>query len=318
MKTKIIYTLVGDVNDVYLPQAMIAIYSARIHNQGATIILVVDYNTSCVINETLPKIKDYINEILVVNTPGNMSNKEKSRYIKTTLRQHIKGDYLFIDTDTIITESLESIDLVEANIAAVLDRHILVENHQYKNKICAELQLLGMNLEDLQGQYFNSGVMYVKDTDLAHEFYKKWYSNWEYSRKLGKCIDQPSMALANKQCNYPIFELEGFWNCQLADNFLNFLHDAKILHYFASNNSSPYRLYDKRIFIDILTNKSIPPYLKNQLQHPKDFFVTKHSLAYGKDVTFLNSNLHKIFLWHKNIFDFFEFLSRVLISKKIC
>ena len=56
---------------------------------------------------------------------------------------------MFIDTDTIITESLESIDSTAADIAAVLDRHISVKEHRTKSKIEQDISSVDLILPDL-------------------------------------------------------------------------------------------------------------------------------------------------------------------------
>ena len=71
--------------DVYLPQVMVASYTARKTNPTAQIVLVVDQETNVVINNCLPNIKKYVSEIIVVNVPDGMNKMHRSRYLKTTL-----------------------------------------------------------------------------------------------------------------------------------------------------------------------------------------------------------------------------------------
>ena len=317
MRTKIVYTVVGGEKDIYAPQALVAIYSARLFNPDANIMLVVDQDTALVIEKYLPKIKNYVSNLIVVNVPTEMSKMHRSRFLKTKLREVIDGDFLYIDTDTVISGSLKEIDFVEANVAAVLDRHSVVNEHVYLHKIKSDISTVGLTLEDLQNKYFNGGVMFVRDTPIAHDLYKKWHENWEKSRTYTRGIDQPPLALANKQCGYPIVELEGIWNCQLADNFLNYLADAKVLHYFASNSRSPYKLYNAAIFKEVMEKGDVPQWLKEKIKHPKSYFLSKHTLAYGDDVHFMMASLHQIYTYHKRIFKVFEAMSKILIKKHL-
>lgn len=64
MKTKIVYTVVSDRQDVYLPQAMVASYTARKTNPTAQIVLVVDQETNVVIDNCLPNIKNMYQKLL--------------------------------------------------------------------------------------------------------------------------------------------------------------------------------------------------------------------------------------------------------------
>lgn len=317
MRTKIVFTVVGGEKDIYVPQALVAIYSARLFNPDANIVLVVDQDTALVIEKYLPKINNYVSDLIVVNVPSELSKMHRSRFLKTKLREIIEGDFLYIDTDTVISESLKEIDLIEANVAAVIDRHSVVNEHEYLDKIKYDTGTIGLTLEDLKNKYFNGGVMFVKDTLVAHNLYKKWHDNWKDSITYTRGIDQPPLALANKQCGYPIVELDGIWNCQLADNFLNYLADAKVLHYFASNSRSPYKLYSNAIFREVMKEGDVPLWLKERLKRPKSFFKPKHTLAYDDDVRFMMTSLHQIYTYHKRIFKVFETMSKLLIKKHL-
>lgn len=317
MKTKIVYTVVGGDCDIYLPQTMVAAYTARKYNPAANIIVVTDYATSSVINAKLPAIKDYINDVVVVDVPTELNNMQRSRYLKTTLRQHIKGDFLYIDTDTVVTRELSEVDNLNVEIGAVLDRHTQIGEHTFYKKIENDISIVGLSISNLRNCYYNGGVIYVKDTPLTHKLYDLWHKYWNESRKQGKSIDQPALAKANIDCNYPIQELSGIWNCQLSDNFVNYLANAKILHYFASGNSSPFLLYDNDIFKSILEKEQIPDALILSLEKSKEFFVKNHLIVYGEDMWFYRTYLHTIFKYHKKAFRIFEYFARVLITKRL-
>lgn len=317
MNTKIVYSVVSGYEDVYLPQAMVAAYTARKYNPTADIVLVVDQDTGKVVNEKMPSIKKYVSEILVVHVPAEFGNIHKSRFLKTTLRQNIKGNFLFIDTDTVVTCDLSCIDRVNADIACSLDRHSLVSEHEFSKNIEFNIAPLSLKITDLKDKYFNSGVMFVKDTDKAHQLFEKWHQNWLASLKTTSGIDQPALAKANMQCGYPIVELDGIWNCQLSDNFINYYADAKILHYFASNKRSPYMLYDNGIFKEVLEKGDIPHWLMAVLDKPKNFFKPHHLLVYGDDIVFMRTHAHTMFVYHSKVFKFFEYISKVIVEKKL-
>lgn len=315
MKTKIVYTVVSGKGDIYLPQAMVAAYSARKYNPNAEIILVVDTDTSLVIDQDLPGIKKYLNDVIVVDVPEGMSKMHKSRYLKTTLRNVVKGDFLYIDTDTVVTADLSAIDDCKADVACALDRHALVHEHTLANGIAKDIKPFGLTLNDLKDRYFNAGVTFVKDTEKANNLFNKWYECWEKYRHSTRGIDQPPMALANKECGYVIEELDGKWNCQLSDDFINYLADAKILHYFASNGKSPYRLFNDSVFKEVMENGDVPEWLKKVLDHPKSFFTPKHLLVYGDDVRFCRTYLHVMFVYHKRVFGIFERLAKLMATR---
>lgn len=317
MNTKIVYTVVSGENDIYLPQAMVATYTARKHNPSANIILMVDQFTEVFVDSQLSAIKNYVNDVIVVKVPEELNMTQRSRYLKTTLRSNIKGDYLYIDTDTVVTCNLSDIDKMSSCVAAVLDRHSKIDEHTYKKKIENDTSIAGLQLNDLHGYYFNSGVMLVKDCPTTHKLYDLWYKYWDEARKNGQNIDQPPLAKANRDCGFPIEELSGVWNCQLSDNFINYLTDAKILHYYSSMDQSPFRLFDKTIFNKVLCTGSIPSEIISELERPKEFFIRKHLIVYGKDIFFYHTCLHAIFTYHERVFNVFELFAKILVTKKL-
>lgn len=317
MKTKLVYAVVSGENAPYLSQAFVAVYTARRYNPNAEILLVVDQDTNDVLEAKLSKIKDYINQVIVVKTPSDMSKMHRSRFLKTTLRKSIKGDFLYIDTDTVVCEDLSSIDEFDAEVAATLDRHSLVSEHPLIFSIEKNISSVDLTINDLHDKYFNGGVMYVKDTPVTHRLFEAWHRNWDMSRKKTTGIDQPPLALANKQCGYPIKELGGIWNCQLCDNFMNYLFDAKILHYFASDNKSPYKLNNDSIWKKVNEENSIPQWLIEDLEHPKKMFVERSLLIYGSDLSYQRSYVHTMFVFHRKIYNFFEYISKVIVEKKL-
>ncbi len=317
MKTKLVYTVVSGKNDIYLPQALVAGFTARKYNPNASILLVVDGNTMQVIDDHLASIREYFTDIITVNVPLDFTQVEKSRYLKTTLRESVEGDFLYIDTDTVVTCDLSEIDTIPCDIAAALDLHSNVEQHYLKNQIAANVSMADLKMEDLRNKYFNGGVIFARDTPITHELFKKWHDGWKKTCKKGKPIDQPALARANMECGYPITELRGEWNCQIAGNFLNYLADAKILHYFASNNRSPYKLNDNEIFLRIWKDGNISETLKQQLGSPKKLFVDKHLIDFGRDLIFNISFVHIIFKYHYWFFCVFEYISRCIVTKRI-
>lgn len=86
MKTKIIYVLVSNENDCYLEQALVSIYSLRLYNPDANLLLLVDEETSRTLENGIRKlILNYVSKLVIVDVPFHYSKQQKSRYIKTSL-----------------------------------------------------------------------------------------------------------------------------------------------------------------------------------------------------------------------------------------
>lgn len=115
------------------------------------------------------RLKNIVDEIIVIDLPKDSTNKEKSRILKTNMRNYVNGDFLFIDSGTIILSDLSEIDNVTDNISVVYERNRIV-SEDFGRAIYEEaLMRFDCKLYD-SDEYFNSGVMLVKDKLETRQF----------------------------------------------------------------------------------------------------------------------------------------------------
>lgn len=259
MKTKIVYVLTSNEKDLLLEQLLLSLYSLRHYNPSSEVYLVVDQDTFSTIKGPRNAVREYLTDVIAIKTPEEYNNMLRSRWLKTSLREHIKGDYLFIDSDTIITDSLEECDNWNFDIASVIDRHIPVDKaHQYYDLIIDNAKKTGWQFEKNDAFYFNSGVMFVKDNQTTHSFFKKWHEYWIQGIEKKVYQDQPTLGRTNKEFGYLMHELNGMWNCQVLANGIKFLNNSKIVHYFNAERQSQ----RKSIFY-LPSNKELYQEIKN-------------------------------------------------------
>lgn len=317
MNTKIVYIVTGNEKNSYVEQAFLSIYSLRLYNPDAYVCLVTDSDTKKYIEDNRRSVLQYITEIIAFELPKDIGNLRKSRYLKTNLRNLIKGDFLFIDSDTIILKSLDDIDKLEYNIAAVADSHLNISCYPLKRSLYKWAQIANFKVDENK-PYINSGVMYVKDTEFCHEFYEEWHKQWLLTSEQRLYSDQASLAKTNELFDYPIQLLGGEWNCQIVENGLKYLDKAYIIHYFASGNDtkkqSPYKLYDQSIY-QTLKDGEVTPEVDYMVKNAKSAFVDQCKIVTGDDVLFLNSIIHSLYQRNKMLYQFFE--KQANIIKKI-
>lgn len=107
-------------------------------------LLLVDEETSRTLENGIRKlILNYVSKLVIVDVPFHYSKQQKSRYIKTSLRSQVIGDFLFIDCDTIINEELKDIDNLSCEIAAVPDCHLSIKYSWMKTNIKKWSSVLG-------------------------------------------------------------------------------------------------------------------------------------------------------------------------------
>ncbi len=289
MKTKIVYTLVSSPADFYLEQALLSVYSVRMYNPHANVILVADHATCQSIVGKRARIKKYITSIVEVEVPSEYNNVQKSRYLKTNLRNFVQGDYLFIDCDTIICDSLSDIDNKDADIAMVADLNgnLLLEDadtlQKYKDA----------GFGDATGlPYFNSGVIFARDTEIVHQFYADWYDNWCKSVSNGVKYDQPALCVTNANHGLVIKELSGTWNCQFKMKGYSYLKNAKIMHYYSNNgeNDSFFTLPMDMLYQQVMDD-GITPLIDKLIRHAKTDFYAVMTVNKEQSMSFFNSHL---------------------------
>lgn len=277
MKTRIVYILISSESDIYLEQLWYSLYSLRLHNKDANVVLLTDEATEKTLVGFRSGIKEYLTAIHVVDVPESYTPKERSRFIKTTFRKYIDGPLLFLDTDTIIAEDLSMVDSIDADVACVLDYHAqldkLIDGESIRKRM---MDLFGINVQH-ENRYFNSGVMLVKDTPIVHRLFDEWHRHWEIAAfDKGQCYDQPALMASDIACGHVIKELPGVWNCQVLAS-IEFLHRAKVIHFF--NNTwegksewSPF--FNDETYLHLKTSGKITHQMRECLSDPKSAFFS--------------------------------------------
>ena len=321
MKTKVVYVLTSSEDDLYLYQTMLSVFSLKRREPSVVVEIVVDKSTS---NFITRKGNDYLNNvdnIIVVDVPKQYDKVQSSRYLKTCLREIIKGDFLFLDSDTIIADGISEVDYFNDDICMVLDVHTNLDfSEKRANKVLKVLQMSGLK-EASNIPYYNSGVIYVKDTVLAHNFYKQWHDIWKES--LMQCHihqDQPSLAVANTKMFYPVKELNGIWNCQIMNSGLPFLHKAKIIHYFATVNQlkvsreadKAYFFNDKKIYDEIKHKGIIPNNLFEFIDNARGAFITPCRIVAGNNLALYQNSLYITAMQHPHTYKYLNNIARII------
>lgn len=318
MKTKVVYVVTSNENDLYLYQTFLSIYSLRLKNPETIVELVVDSKTDAFIKGNRAAILDLVNNKLVIDVPDTYNKVQTSRFMKTNLRNYVKGDYLFVDSDTIITDSINDIDNFEGDIGAVLDTHQSLDSYHDKECIKERIRKAGWSGPFDLG-YFNSGIMFVRDNHLTREFYKVWHEKWKTTLNHAKLhYDQPPLYATNAELHSVIKELPGEWNCQVMNNGITFLYKAKIIHYLANHAISrrhadkAYLFHDNMIFESIKQTGTITPQIASMVENAKGAFVTPCVIVVGNELELLRNGLYQLSMSLPKVYAFFDLLARII------
>lgn len=305
MKTKFIYVLVSTREDCYLEQNLISAYSLRLHNPEANITVAIDRDTYNGLTGKRAEIKKYVTEFVIIDCPDGYNGMKKSRFIKTNLRKFVKGDFLYIDSDTVIAERLDEIDDCGLELGAVYDsnRPQLISNGSsiadyYINKSIEKLGWPSV----IGWPNYNGGVMYAKDCETARKFYERWFELWTDCTKQNVNIDMPALCRANIEMGGVIKELPGIWNCQIQRQGLPLLSQAKIIHCFTGGNVCMYSLCTQKVLDKIKRIGYLDIDIIEMIKNAKNAFETSTTIVTSQEAVLISYPIVQLFFENYKLF----------------
>lgn len=229
-KVQIVYAVIASEKNLFFQELWASAYSFRLHEPEREIRVLCDNDTYEYITK-FPEFVKLVDEIIVVDVSDTDNKRYQSKEIKTNIRKHVKGSYLFVDTDTICADSIGNIDHFTYDVAAVPEFHVPLKDCVFKDMIRNRIwDSFHEEITD-KDAWYNSGVMFVNDTPKAYEICRMWNENWKKSTFVnGHKQDQPPLLMAHRETGFAISELSGEYNCQVGLS-VKFLANAKIFHF---------------------------------------------------------------------------------------
>lgn len=317
MKTQLLYVLVSTPADVYLEQAFVSVSSARLRNPGARIVLLTDRATADglagrgVIGESFREMFD---QMVVEDLDPGMSAMQRSRLLKTGMRKYVQGDFLYIDADTVVAWPLQDIDKVKAQLAACRDLHSPFAQHPHRGAILSMCRKIGFDAGNVR-EYFNSGVMLVRDTPGTHAFFEQWQKNYEASFAAGIRPDQMSLAQTNAKGLIKL--LPDAWNCEV-QNGVRYLGSAYIWHYMVTNvgsgpQDSLYLLNREDTLLAVREEGGITAQVKAVIEDPFTGYAPVTQVFAGDDLYLFRTRRYRRLRRHYKVgkFSLAEFFLKV-------
>lgn len=310
MRTKILYVLVSTQEDIFWGQTYVSIISLKKHNPSAIIMLLTDDATDKTLVGVRGKLLDLINEKIVIDFNDNQTNKYKSRVLKTNMRNYVKGDFLYIDSDTIILSDLSDIDNIDADIAAVYEQNRPLNTFTNTRHFEENIRRFGIT-HDKNDEYYNSGVMFVRDNKTTHDFFDLWFKKWQEGVSLNILFDQPSLFYVNKLKKKIIFSLNGTWNCQ-GRYCSKYIAHAKIFHYLYDKKFS-FPLMKRDAFMTLKSEGLITDEMNAIIDNPFIFFSDKSTIIMDDELLIMNSVYFAILRrMYSSSYFMFNFFNRFL------
>lgn len=315
MQFKVVYVVVAGPDSIYLEQTYASIWSLKHYNPDANVTLVMDNRTQNIYEDrNYTELMSIVEDVISIPFEEEIDNHTRSRWLKTNLRNLIKGDYLYLDTDTIIAGDISALTNFTGFIGAIPDGHRHINQTPIYPFVLKWMNKYFNNTRVIPNiNYYNSGVMVVKDLPTNYIFYNLWHKNWEKSKEQGFKFDQLSLFATDNELQGLISPLPDIYNYQVSES-VKFIYSSKILHFFNGEDLGSLHPFFNKIWLqDIKLHKKIPNKLKEDILNCKDLFNIHSKFISGNNIDVWNSHCTKLLLnirTHKCLYLFFDSIAR--------
>lgn len=291
---KIVYILVSSPQDYFLEQTILSAYSVKKYNSDANIVVLADQDTAKSLVGNRSRINEYVTELKVVEVPADYNMMQRSRFLKTSIPKYVDGDFIYMDSDTVVAGSLDDSYNGVYHIGMIRDENLEEYGDDVKNWISDNCVKVGW--QDLsQEKGYNGGVLVVKRSAKSEQFFDRWHKNWLECCSKGYDRDQLALTKSNIECDYVIQEIKGKFNSQVAKFEADkYQADVRIIHYYDLNNC--YNIYnDLRLWNRFRKEAVIPQEFIHTINNPQKLFASRYIKVYGTDIDLLRSEWRTIY-----------------------
>lgn len=295
---KFVYILINQKDDYLKEQTLVSLYSLRLTNPDASTVLVTDEKTREFLCGEDSKIRDYVNEVLVAPLPQEISPDRKYRHLKTSLRNLIKGDFIFLDNKTIIVRPLTELYNLGFDLGAVPEGNIFqCGNEELKKHRDSINNNTINNKKGESDNFFNEGVLLVKDSEKTRLFFEEWNKLVQKENiNLGKENNKSSLSFVNSLMGSIVQVIDGKFNCQLSGfGAMDYIWKPYIINYGSDreiNNNLFFPLQDEK-WLSIIREHGITEEIKRIICNPQSSWLEYCRVLGGKELKIYNSPMAK-------------------------
>ena len=228
---KVCYVLTGTPDDPYTDMTLLSVWSLKATNPTALPVLMGDTRTIDSLRTYRNDFLKEFDEIIAVETPAG-DGVFRNRFVKTTMRFHLKGHFIYLDSDTLIRGDLTPISSIDVDFAAARNNNGTGSPIEMVDKELVVFAKLGWRFPTTY--YANGGVLFLADSPKCHKFSQIWHDKWLASVSVtGKSFDQPALNSALYESDVPFAWLDNRYNAQVFAR-PDTANDAVIWHIFGA------------------------------------------------------------------------------------
>ena len=180
-----------------------------------------------------------------IDRSGEPSAMERSRSIKVRLRLETRGDFCYVDSDTLAVRPLDNFPVLATGVGMVPD---FIPGYPRRlgppESARAKYERIGWPFP--VPRYFNGGVIVWLDRADAYTFAEAWHRNWRTSVAAGVPQDQPALGQTDRDLGGVVSHLPLAFNAQVSA-WPGFARNAAIWHFFysqADNGADASSIFD--------------------------------------------------------------------------
>lgn len=228
----IAYVLVSDGRGRYPAMAFVSASAARRLYPSARIVMVTDEDTPLRLRESHPQLLALFDHVAAPPTPMNGAHA-RGFYLKTRTRDVLTGDFVYLDVDTLPVRPFDDVFGRDFDLAMVQDRnHHCPIDPVFPHWEEPRMKKLGWEVP--LARYFNTGVIFSRDTPAARRVWAEWQRLWHESFATGDDWDQLALSVAIHNVPANVLELPPAYNAMVTAHPVH-ARGARVCHFFTGN-----------------------------------------------------------------------------------
>ncbi|MCC6907834.1 MAG: hypothetical protein IT430_07840 [Phycisphaerales bacterium] len=202
-----------------------ALLTLRHHHAGARVVLLTDVPTQSSCRQLYPALMDAVDETIVIDS-GLENGPASSRFVKTRMREAVRGDLIYFDIDTVVLRPVDA--LVDHDCALCGAEYDLSKGGRFDSVLLDKFRRAGWPAPVCP--YLSSGVLFMRDDEQGRRVGARWHEYWRATREIMGDTDQPSLHRATVEAGASVHLVPEDYNQPVRDMPQKLKRPA-VLHY---------------------------------------------------------------------------------------
>jgi hypothetical protein len=213
---KAVFSVTSNGSDKFEVMTRLALISLRLTNPEIKAIIAMDSDTHRNLTARKSTLIREADDIVIIQTPEG-DQIFRNRFVRTSVRSSLKGDYLHLDSDILIRGRLDDVFSSRGDIAAALNHSQESPERQVWSEDALANKTMGWRVNPSRN--LNAGVILFRDTETVRDFCILWNRRLiEAYKRLGRPNDQAPFNASLEEKGIAPTVLESRFNAQFQAN----------------------------------------------------------------------------------------------------